>query len=83
MHIEEVQDLVQEELMRQGHFKVAEHYIIYRAQRSDLRAKERVEPETAPITASTDATPAEPAAAEPATSTARRFSRRAARAATG
>jgi ribonucleoside-diphosphate reductase alpha chain len=48
MHIEEVQDLVQEELMRQGHFKVAEHYIIYRAQRSELRAKERVEPETAP-----------------------------------
>ena len=48
MHIEEVQDLVQEELMRQGHFKVAEHYIIYRSQRSDLRARERIEPENAP-----------------------------------
>ncbi|MBE2214277.1 MAG: ribonucleoside-diphosphate reductase subunit alpha [Opitutaceae bacterium] len=48
MHIEEVQDLVQEELMRQGHFKVAEHYIIYRSQRADLRARERTEPEAAP-----------------------------------
>jgi len=48
MHIEEVQDIVQEELMRAGHFKLAEHYIIYRSQRADLRAKERVEPETAP-----------------------------------
>lgn len=48
VHIEEVQDLVQEELMRQGHFKVAEHYIIYRAQRSDHRARQRVEPAAAP-----------------------------------
>ncbi len=48
MHIEEVQDLVQEELMRQGHFKVAEHYIIYRSQRADLRAQERLEPASAP-----------------------------------
>ena len=29
--------MVQEELMRQGHFKAAEHYILYRAQRSRLR----------------------------------------------
>jgi ribonucleoside-diphosphate reductase alpha chain len=48
MHIEEVQDLVQEELMRQGHYKVAEQYIVYRAQRSDVRARERREPEAAP-----------------------------------
>lgn len=35
--IEAVQDMVQEELMRQGFFKVAEHYILYRAERSVLR----------------------------------------------
>jgi ribonucleoside-diphosphate reductase alpha chain len=35
--IEEVQDLVQEELMRQGHYKVAQSYILYRA----FRARER------------------------------------------
>ncbi len=40
VHIEDVQDMVQEELMRQGHFKAAEHYILYRAQRSRLRAEE-------------------------------------------
>jgi len=31
---------VQEELMRQGHFKAAEHYILYRAQRSRLREEQ-------------------------------------------
>ena len=40
IHIEEVQDLVQEELMRAGHFKVAESYILYRAYRADRRARE-------------------------------------------
>jgi ribonucleoside-diphosphate reductase alpha chain len=40
VQIEEVQDMVQEELMRQGHFKVAEHYILYRAQRRALRDAE-------------------------------------------
>jgi ribonucleoside-diphosphate reductase alpha chain len=35
--IEEVQDLVQEELMAQGHFKVATAYILYRAERSHRR----------------------------------------------
>ncbi|MAM90532.1 MAG: ribonucleoside-diphosphate reductase subunit alpha [Opitutaceae bacterium] len=40
VQIEEVQDMVQEELMRQGHFKVAEHYILYRAQRRALREAE-------------------------------------------
>ncbi len=37
VHIEDVQEIVQEELMRQGHFKVAEAYILYRAQRAALR----------------------------------------------
>ena len=37
INIEDVQDLVQEELMRQGYYKVAERYILYRAHRSTLR----------------------------------------------
>lgn len=37
VNIEDIQDMVQEELMRQGHFKVAETYIIYRAHRARLR----------------------------------------------
>ncbi|MDA0767436.1 MAG: ribonucleoside-diphosphate reductase subunit alpha [Verrucomicrobia bacterium] len=37
VHIEDVQDMVQEELMRQGYFKVAESYILYRAERSRMR----------------------------------------------
>jgi len=37
IHIEDVQDLVQEELMRHGHFKVAENYILYRARRASNR----------------------------------------------
>ena len=37
VHIELVQDLVQESLMRLGHFKVAERYIVYRAERARLR----------------------------------------------
>ncbi|MBK1789684.1 ribonucleoside-diphosphate reductase subunit alpha [Persicirhabdus sediminis] len=39
-HIEYVQDLVQEELMRQGLFKAAEAYILYRAQRAQMRIDE-------------------------------------------
>lgn len=35
--IEDVQDLVQETLMRLGHFKVAEAYILYRASRAEKR----------------------------------------------
>ena len=38
--IETVQDLVQEELMLNGHFKVAEAYIVYRTQRALERASE-------------------------------------------
>ncbi len=44
IHIEEVQDIVQEELMRLGHFKVAEAYILYRAHRRHLRDAELAKP---------------------------------------
>jgi ribonucleoside-diphosphate reductase alpha chain len=37
IHIEEIQDMVQEELMKGGHFKVAEAYILFRAQRTASR----------------------------------------------
>jgi ribonucleoside-diphosphate reductase alpha chain len=37
LHIEEIQDMVQEELMKAGHYKVAEAYILYRAQRAITR----------------------------------------------
>ncbi|NQY31586.1 MAG: ribonucleoside-diphosphate reductase subunit alpha [Coraliomargarita sp.] len=45
INIEDVQDAVQEELMRQGHFKVAESYILYRAHRT-RRREESGEAET-------------------------------------
>jgi len=44
IHIEEVQDIVQEELMRLGHFKVAEAYILYRAHRRHLRELDGTRP---------------------------------------
>src|SRR5471032_1135315 len=37
VHIEEIQDMVQEELMKTGHFKVAEAYILFRAERANSR----------------------------------------------
>ena len=37
VHIEEIQDFVQEELMKAGHYKVAEAYILFRAQRAVAR----------------------------------------------
>lgn len=37
IHVEEVQDIVQEKLMRHGHYKVAEAYILYRAKRNQER----------------------------------------------
>ena len=43
IHIEDLQDRVQEELMRQGYFKVAEAYILYRAHRAVLREAEQQE----------------------------------------
>jgi len=39
IHIEDVQDMVQEELMRQGHYKIAENYILYRSHRAQQREK--------------------------------------------
>ena len=36
-HVEDVQDHVQEELMAEGFFKVAEAYILYRSKRAQLR----------------------------------------------
>jgi ribonucleoside-diphosphate reductase alpha chain len=41
IHIEEVQDRVQEELMRRGFYKVAEHFILYRHHRADIRRSEQ------------------------------------------
>jgi ribonucleoside-diphosphate reductase alpha chain len=38
VHIEEIQDMVQEELMKAGHYKVAEAYILFRADRAAARA---------------------------------------------
>jgi ribonucleoside-diphosphate reductase alpha chain len=49
--IETIQDLVQEELVLGGHMRVAERYIVYRAERALLRAQERSavgEPESLP-----------------------------------
>jgi ribonucleoside-diphosphate reductase alpha chain len=42
--IETVQDIVQEELVMAGHMRVAERYILYRAERAMLRARDRAEP---------------------------------------
>ncbi|MCE9616720.1 MAG: ribonucleoside-diphosphate reductase subunit alpha [Lentisphaerae bacterium] len=47
VHIENVQDIVQEELMKAGHYKVAEAYILYRAQRHEQRAHEAPAPDDA------------------------------------
>ncbi|MDR1401680.1 MAG: ribonucleoside-diphosphate reductase subunit alpha [Puniceicoccales bacterium] len=45
IHIENVQDCVQEELMRQGEYKIAEAYILYRAERAKLRKSSFLEHE--------------------------------------
>ncbi|MDR0445118.1 MAG: ribonucleoside-diphosphate reductase subunit alpha [Puniceicoccales bacterium] len=39
--LEQVQDLVQEELMRRGYFKIAEAYILYRSERTKQRQEEK------------------------------------------
>ena len=49
IRVEELQDLVQEELMRQGHFKIAEAYILYRAHRSHIRGTEESSAENVAI----------------------------------
>ena len=46
VNIEDVQDTVQEELMRQGHFKVAASYILYRSHQAQLREEETKSPKT-------------------------------------
>ncbi|HTL67462.1 MAG TPA: ribonucleoside-diphosphate reductase subunit alpha [Lacunisphaera sp.] len=56
LHIEEVQDMVEEELMKAGHYKVAADYILYRATRA--AARDAAAPES-----STEAAPA-PAAGQ-------------------
>ncbi|HEY1774778.1 MAG TPA: ribonucleoside-diphosphate reductase subunit alpha [Solirubrobacteraceae bacterium] len=40
VQIESIQDIVQEELVLAGHMRVAERYIVYRAERAMLRAQE-------------------------------------------
>lgn len=52
VEIEEVQDLVQETLMEFNYYKVAESYILYRAERARIRLaqKESTSIETEPIT---------------------------------
>ena len=54
IHIEDVQDRVQEELMRAGQFKVAEAFILYRAHRNDMRADEAAIAETDSTQSDTD-----------------------------
>ena len=58
VHIEEIQDMVQEELMKSGHFKVAEAYILFRAQRAVARDTGTAESE-APFAAPAPASPAQ------------------------
>jgi len=53
VHIEEIQDMVQEELMKSGHFKVAEAYILFRAQRSAARDAGIDTPSEAPFATNT------------------------------
>jgi ribonucleoside-diphosphate reductase alpha chain len=59
VHIEEIQDFVQEELMKAGHYKVAEAYILFRAQRSAAR-DEGVESAVTDSVAAPAATPIAP-----------------------
>jgi ribonucleoside-diphosphate reductase alpha chain len=50
--IEAIQDIVQEELVLAGHMRVAERYIVYRAERALLRAQqsgERMSPPAIPL----------------------------------
>jgi len=45
IHIEEVQDLVELELMRTGEYKVAKAYVLYREDRRRIREQEQIETE--------------------------------------
>jgi ribonucleoside-diphosphate reductase alpha chain len=44
VHIEDVQDIVQEELMRHGYYKVAASYVLYRAHRTQQREETTLQP---------------------------------------
>src|SRR3990167_5584320 len=46
IHIEEIQDLVELELMRTGEYKVAKAYVLYREERRRARELEQKEAET-------------------------------------
>ncbi len=46
IHIEKLQDMVQETLMKLGYYKVAEAYILYRAHRTEIRLVEAAEEAT-------------------------------------
>ncbi len=57
VHVEDVQDLVQQELMRHGHYTVAEAYILYRAKKNEERLQKREDiplPTVYPILVNTD-----------------------------
>lgn len=41
--VEEVQDMVERHLVESGHFDIAKHYILYRAERARARAEARLE----------------------------------------
>jgi ribonucleoside-diphosphate reductase alpha chain len=60
VHIEEIQDIVQEELMKAGHFKVAEAYILYRAHRNEERSGVTSNVATSTSESSVPAAPAQP-----------------------
>lgn len=49
VNIEDVQDAVQEELMRQGQFKVAASYILYRSHQTKVREEEQETPKAKEI----------------------------------
>jgi ribonucleoside-diphosphate reductase alpha chain len=59
VHIEEIQDIVQEELMKAGHYKVAEAYILFRAERSIARIHGEAGDTTAPAAPAAADTPAQ------------------------
>ncbi len=40
--VEEIQDIVEQKLVELGHFEIAKHYILYRADRAQKRAEERL-----------------------------------------
>lgn len=46
IHVEEIQDIVEEELMLQGHTQTAKAYILYRKEQSDNRKKDLFKPRT-------------------------------------